>query len=215
MSESAMPSDDGELEPVRIPDPHLEEIEASVRRLVEQSAQQAQQLDHIASAPAPSGSPFAAFGMPGLGGSPAAAPPEPPDSGTRRGGTGRRSRRPLGLGRRLPPPGLRGGGHHRGTLVPAVAGTRRRRGLAPRPVARLPAAQGPRSRALRAVRVAPGLPHPRRRRDPRAGRTAVGLHDLPDRPAHRLLPGPPPSVRSETAATADDAGTAEPGEPTP
>ncbi|MYS54212.1 DUF4913 domain-containing protein, partial [Streptomyces sp. SID6013] len=37
----------------------------------------------------------------------------------------------------------------------------------------------------------------------------------PDRPAHRLLPGPPPSVRTETAATADDARTAEPGEPTP
>lgn len=58
-------------------DPQLEVVGASVRRLMEQSAQQAQQLDHLASAPAPSGSPFAAFGMPGLGGPPAAAPPEP------------------------------------------------------------------------------------------------------------------------------------------
>ncbi|MGW2650832.1 DUF4913 domain-containing protein [Streptomyces sp. NPDC001393] len=45
---------------------------------MEQSAQQARQLDHLASAPPPSPSPFAAFGMPGLGGPPpAAAPPEP------------------------------------------------------------------------------------------------------------------------------------------
>lgn len=69
---------DGELEPVRIPDPQLEGIEASVRQLMEQSAQQAQQLDHLASPPAPRGpSPFAAFGMPGLGGPPPPAPPEP------------------------------------------------------------------------------------------------------------------------------------------
>ncbi|MEU2131788.1 DUF4913 domain-containing protein [Streptomyces sp. NPDC018352] len=45
---------------------------------MEQSAQQSQQLDHLASAPAPGGSsPFAAFGMPGLGGPPPPAPPEP------------------------------------------------------------------------------------------------------------------------------------------
>ncbi|MFC9131365.1 DUF4913 domain-containing protein [Streptomyces sp. NPDC057099] len=46
---------------------------------MEQSAQQAQQLDHLASAPppGPAQSPFAAFGMPGLGGPPPAAPPEP------------------------------------------------------------------------------------------------------------------------------------------
>ena len=77
MPESTKPSDDGELEPVRIPDPQLEGIEASVRRLMEQSAQQAQQLDHLASDTAPIGSPFAAFGMPGLGRPPAAMPPEP------------------------------------------------------------------------------------------------------------------------------------------
>ncbi|MEU5833041.1 DUF4913 domain-containing protein [Streptomyces diacarni] len=47
---------------------------------MEQSAQQAQQLDHLASAPAPGGpSPLAAFGMPALGGqAPAAAPDSRP-----------------------------------------------------------------------------------------------------------------------------------------
>ncbi|MFJ6574032.1 DUF4913 domain-containing protein [Streptomyces sp. NPDC091292] len=45
---------------------------------MEQSAQQAQQLDHLASPPNPGRvSPFAAFGMPGLGGPPPAAPSEP------------------------------------------------------------------------------------------------------------------------------------------
>ncbi|MGW2594907.1 DUF4913 domain-containing protein [Streptomyces sp. NPDC001515] len=40
---------------------------------MEQSAQQAQQIDHLAAAP----SPFAAYGMPGFGGPSTAAPPEP------------------------------------------------------------------------------------------------------------------------------------------
>ncbi|MCZ4101304.1 DUF4913 domain-containing protein [Streptomyces sp. SID13666] len=43
---------------------------------MEQSTQQAQQLDHLASAPAPA-SPFAAFGMPGFGAPAPAMPPEP------------------------------------------------------------------------------------------------------------------------------------------
>lgn len=77
MPEPIEPSDGGELEPVRIPDPQLEGIEASVRRLMDQSAQQAQQLDQLSSAPTSDGSPFAAFGMPGLGGPPPAVPPEP------------------------------------------------------------------------------------------------------------------------------------------
>ncbi|CAL9364047.1 hypothetical protein SUDANB105_00727 [Streptomyces sp. enrichment culture] len=78
MSEPIDPLRDAELEPVRVPDPHLEGIEASVRRLMEQSAQQAQQLDHLASAPALGGaSSFAAFGMPGFGGPGPAAAPEP------------------------------------------------------------------------------------------------------------------------------------------
>ncbi|GAA2672586.1 DUF4913 domain-containing protein [Streptomyces aculeolatus] len=70
-------STDG-VEPVRVPDPQLEGVEASVRRLMQQSQQQAQQLDRLAAAPPPGSgaSPFAAFGMPGLGGPPA-APPEP------------------------------------------------------------------------------------------------------------------------------------------
>lgn len=76
MSESIDPPADGELEPVRIPDTQLEGIEASVRRLMEQTAEQARQLDHLACAP-PAASPFAAFGMPGFGGSPAQAAPEP------------------------------------------------------------------------------------------------------------------------------------------
>ncbi len=74
MSESVDSHNGGGLEPIRVPDPHLEGIEASVRKLMEQSAQQAQQLDHLASAPA---SAFAAFGLPGLGGPASAAPPEP------------------------------------------------------------------------------------------------------------------------------------------
>ena len=78
MPEPTESSADGEMEPVRIPDAQLEGIEASVRRLMEQTAQQARQLDHLAAAPAPaSPSPFAAFGMPGLGGPAPAAPPEP------------------------------------------------------------------------------------------------------------------------------------------
>lgn len=78
MPESVEPPAEGELEPVRIPDAQLEGIEASVRRLMEQSAQQAQQLDHLASPPAAGGgSPFAAFGLPGPGGAAPAAPPEP------------------------------------------------------------------------------------------------------------------------------------------
>ncbi|MFE2938544.1 DUF4913 domain-containing protein [Streptomyces sp. NPDC059255] len=45
---------------------------------MEQSAQQAQQLDHLATAPPPARpSPFAAFGVPGLGASAPAALPEP------------------------------------------------------------------------------------------------------------------------------------------
>ncbi|WP_145502769.1 DUF4913 domain-containing protein [Streptomyces sp. CFMR 7] len=69
------------MEPVRLPDSDLESIEASVRKLLDQSAEQARQLDSLASAPPPSDSPFGAFGMPGMSGfagmpSPA-APPEP------------------------------------------------------------------------------------------------------------------------------------------
>ncbi|MEU6814051.1 DUF4913 domain-containing protein [Streptomyces sp. NPDC046860] len=44
---------------------------------MEQSVQHGRQLDHLSSAPAPGPSPFAAFGMPGPGALPGAAPPEP------------------------------------------------------------------------------------------------------------------------------------------
>ncbi|MFJ9327285.1 DUF4913 domain-containing protein [Streptomyces sp. NPDC101230] len=69
------------MEPVRLPDSDLESIEASVRKLLDQSAEQARQLDSLASMPPPADSPFGAFGMPGMSGfaglpSPA-APPEP------------------------------------------------------------------------------------------------------------------------------------------
>ncbi|MFC9948235.1 DUF4913 domain-containing protein [Streptomyces pratensis] len=69
------------MEPVRLPDSDLESIEASVRKLLDQSAEQARQLDSLASAPPSADSPFGAFGMPGMSGfaglpSPA-APPEP------------------------------------------------------------------------------------------------------------------------------------------
>ncbi|MFJ8676312.1 DUF4913 domain-containing protein [Streptomyces sp. NPDC093589] len=76
MSEPMEPHSEGEMEPIRVPEAHLEGIEANVRRLMDQSAEQARQLDTLATAPEPS--PFAAFGMPGLGGMPPQpAPPAP------------------------------------------------------------------------------------------------------------------------------------------
>ncbi|WP_078916723.1 DUF4913 domain-containing protein [Streptomyces viridochromogenes] len=69
---------DGQTEPVRIPESDLESIEASVRKLLDQSAEQARQLDSLASAPPPSDSPFGAFGMPAFAGLPSQpAQPEP------------------------------------------------------------------------------------------------------------------------------------------
>ncbi|WP_326731838.1 DUF4913 domain-containing protein [Streptomyces phaeochromogenes] len=78
MPESIAPPEDGETEPVRLPESDLESIEASVRKLLDQSAEQARQLDSLASAPPPTDSPFGAFGMPGFAGMPPqSAPPEP------------------------------------------------------------------------------------------------------------------------------------------
>lgn len=78
MPESIDPPNDGETEPVRLPESDLESIEASVRKLLDQSAEQARQLDTLASEPPPSDSPFGAFGMPGFAGlAPQSAPPEP------------------------------------------------------------------------------------------------------------------------------------------
>ncbi|MFE4017995.1 DUF4913 domain-containing protein [Streptomyces sp. NPDC059101] len=76
MPESINSPEDGATEPVRLPESDLESIEASVRKLLDQSAEQARQLDSLASAPA--ASPFGAFGMPGFAGMPPQpAPPEP------------------------------------------------------------------------------------------------------------------------------------------
>ncbi|KMS67736.1 hypothetical protein ACM01_41585 [Streptomyces viridochromogenes] len=61
-----------------MPESDLESIEASVRKLLDQSAEQARQLDSLASAPPPSDSPFGAFGMPAFAGLPSQpAQPEP------------------------------------------------------------------------------------------------------------------------------------------
>ncbi|WP_053803656.1 DUF4913 domain-containing protein [Streptomyces rimosus] len=59
MPESIGPRDEGDTEPVRLPDGNLEHLDATVRQLLDQSAEQARQLDNLASAPA--GSPFAGF----------------------------------------------------------------------------------------------------------------------------------------------------------
>lgn len=78
MPESINPPQDGETEPVRLPDSDLESVSASVRKLLEQSAEQARQLDNLASAPLPPDTAFGAFGMPGFAGlAPQPALPEP------------------------------------------------------------------------------------------------------------------------------------------
>lgn len=61
MSESTESHDDeGPLEPIRVPDSGLEDLGASVRRLMERSAEQAQLLDSLAADSIP-GTPFAGF----------------------------------------------------------------------------------------------------------------------------------------------------------
>ncbi|MFG2868635.1 MULTISPECIES: DUF4913 domain-containing protein [Streptomyces] len=67
------------MEPVRLPDADLESIEASVRKLLDQSAEQARVIDTLASAPPAdpmaASMPFAGFpGMPSF-----TAPTPPPD----------------------------------------------------------------------------------------------------------------------------------------
>uniref|UniRef100_A0AAU2AET7 DUF4913 domain-containing protein n=1 Tax=Streptomyces sp. NBC_00093 TaxID=2975649 RepID=A0AAU2AET7_9ACTN len=77
MPESINP-EDGETEPVRLPESDLQSVSASVRKLLEQSAEQARQLDSLASAPLSPDMPFGAFGTPGFAGlPPQSAPPEP------------------------------------------------------------------------------------------------------------------------------------------
>ncbi|MEU4922279.1 DUF4913 domain-containing protein [Streptomyces parvus] len=64
----------GEFDPVRLPEGDLDSIQATVRKLLDRSAEQARQLDHLAAAPGPVSLP--GFGLPPM---PAAAmmPPEP------------------------------------------------------------------------------------------------------------------------------------------
>ncbi|MEJ8650628.1 DUF4913 domain-containing protein [Streptomyces sp. MS1.AVA.3] len=78
MPESINPPEGEEAEPVRLPDSDLDSIEASVRKLLDRSAEQARQIDSLSSAPPPPDSPFGAFGMPGFAGlPPQPAQPEP------------------------------------------------------------------------------------------------------------------------------------------
>ncbi|WP_327417563.1 DUF4913 domain-containing protein [Streptomyces sp. NBC_01233] len=75
MSESIDPTQ-GRLEPIRLPDTELDNLEASVRRLMDQSAEQARLLDTLSAEPLPGLSPFAGMPMPGSRSMPE-PPPEP------------------------------------------------------------------------------------------------------------------------------------------
>ncbi|WP_243760987.1 DUF4913 domain-containing protein [Streptomyces sp. YIM 98790] len=66
MSVPVDPRDDGLVEPVRLPDSDLDSLQASVSRLLQDSAEQARMLDTLAAAPPP----FASF--------PGAPPSRPP-----------------------------------------------------------------------------------------------------------------------------------------
>ncbi len=215
MPESTEPADGGKPEPVRISDPQLESVEASVRRLMEQSAQQARQLDHLASAPAPAPdrSPFAAFGMPGFGGPPSAAPSEP---------------RPI----------LELAGEEREDELDALSDWVDDFFLPVYGSEVTTAApwclQWQEHDDVVAWLHALWLAY-QQHKEPDAGLAGMFVwhrdfltHAIaairapggslsacmtsPDRPAHRLLPGPPPSARTESASAAQPAGSAEPDE---
>ncbi|MGW6454373.1 DUF4913 domain-containing protein [Streptomyces sp. NPDC055078] len=81
MPESTESRDDGAIPPVPLPDSGLESIEASVRKLLDQTAEQARQLDSLSTAPghAPRPAPFPGFGMPGFAAMPGMPPPTPPE----------------------------------------------------------------------------------------------------------------------------------------
>ncbi|MFD7013937.1 DUF4913 domain-containing protein [Streptomyces sp. NPDC059928] len=186
---------------------------------MEQSAQQAQQLDHLAAAPtsAPaSASPFAAFGMQGFGGPAPAAPPEPH-------------------------PILELDGEEREDELDALSDWVDDF-LLPVYGAEVTTAAPWCLRWQEHDDVVAWL-HAlwlayQQHKDPEAGLSGLFVwhrdfltHAIaairapggplsacmtsPERPAHRILPGPPPSVRTEKA-TADgaDPGPVEPGEPT-
>ncbi|WP_066938729.1 DUF4913 domain-containing protein [Streptomyces sp. NBRC 110611] len=185
---------------------------------MEQSAQQAQQLDHLASAPAPGGSsPFAAFGMPGLGGPGPAAPPEP---------------RPI----------LELEGEEYEDEIDALSDWVDDF-LLPTYGAEVTTAapwclQWQEHDDVVAWLHALWLAY-QQHKDPEAGLSGVFVwhrdfltHAVaavrapggpllacmtsPDRPAHRILPGPPPSARTEQAKTAEPGASEpdKPGEPT-
>ncbi|AZK98666.1 MULTISPECIES: DUF4913 domain-containing protein [Streptomyces] len=78
------------MEPIRFPESGRESIEADVRRLMDRTAEQAQQLDSLSAGPGadsalgpgpglgPRSSPFAGFGLAGYPGMPGMPPPPPP-----------------------------------------------------------------------------------------------------------------------------------------
>lgn len=76
MPDSIDSPDDAEMEPVRLPDAELESIEASVRRLLAQSAEQAKQLDSLSTDPGPRA--FGGFDFPGFAGLPVPSAPSEP-----------------------------------------------------------------------------------------------------------------------------------------
>ncbi|MEV0478278.1 DUF4913 domain-containing protein [Streptomyces prunicolor] len=181
---------------------------------MQQSAQQAQQIDHLAADPEPSGSPFAAFGMPGLGGPSVAAPPEP---------------RPI----------LELDGEEREDELDALSDWVDGYFLPVYGAEVTTAApwclQWQQHDDVVAWLHALWLAY-QQHKDPEAGLSGLFVwhrdfltHAVaairapggplsacmtsPDRPAHRLLPGPPPSVRTETASTAEAAESAELDEP--
>lgn len=216
MPESISGPDSGELDPVRIPDDDLDGVEAGVRKLMEQSARQARQLEHLASAPfpAPGGaSPFAAFGLPGFNGPGPAPAPEP---------------RPIlelegeeyedeldGLGDWVDDFLLPVYGAEVTTAAPWCPRWQEHDGVVAWLHALWLAYQQHKdpeaglagmfvwhrdflTHAMAAVR-APGGP-------------LSACMTSPDRPTHRMLPGPPPSARTQETASAQ-AADAEPDEP--
>ncbi|WP_203722551.1 DUF4913 domain-containing protein [Streptomyces coelicoflavus] len=66
------------MEPVRVPEAGLASIQADVAKLTARFADHDRQIDNLSAAPPPPDSPFGAYGLPGFAGLPAApAPPEP------------------------------------------------------------------------------------------------------------------------------------------
>lgn len=78
ISDPPLPSEEEEMEPVRLPEAELARVEANVAMLLDRSAEHGRQIDSLAAAPPPPDLPFAAYGLPGFAGlPPTPAPPEP------------------------------------------------------------------------------------------------------------------------------------------